>query len=182
MNEQHPLVDRYLSRLREGLTSMAPDEREDVVREIRSHLAEAIAAGKPIDAVIESLGSADALARAYSMELLLHPRESKPRSSRAGRWLAIIGLLAVGSIPSFVVVVVLFAIGVSFFASGIAVFAAGLLGLADALPPFVQMNADPRLAIIAGPPLVIGGIVALIALVGYVRFAVRTVRRVLPST
>jgi uncharacterized membrane protein len=181
VTEQHPLVDRYLARLDEGLGSLPAAERTEVGQEIRNHIAEAVAAGKSIDAVLESLGSADALARGYAVELLLHPRKTARAEPRSGRLLKLIGLIAIVSIPTFVIVVTLVAIGVSFLASGVAVFVAGVMGVSGTLPYWVQMDVDPVLAIVAGPPLVILGIAAIVALVWYIKFLARTVRAVLPA-
>lgn len=181
MTEQHPLVDRYLARLDEGLGSLPAAERTEVGQEIRNHIAEAVAAGKPIDAVLESLGSADALARGYAVELLLHPRKAARAEPTSGRFFKLIGLIAIVSIPTFVIVVTLVAIGVSFLASGVAVFVAGVMGVSGTLPYWVEMDVDPVLAIIAGPPLVILGIAAIVALVWYIKFLARTVRAVLPG-
>ena len=181
MTEPHPLVERYLARLDAALADLNATDRKEVVQEIRNHIAEAVAAGKPLDAVLQSLGSADELARAYSVELLLHPRKGAPKRPGVDRFLRVLGLVAVGSIPTLVIVVTLVAIGVSFLASGVAVFVAGVLGVAGHLPYWVQMDVDPVLAIIAGPPLAIVGVAAIVALVWYVKFAARMVRTVLPG-
>ena len=60
--------------------------------------------------------------------------------SRVRRFLALTGLIAIGSIPTFVVVVVLGAIGVSFIAAGLAVFVAGIAASAEWLPGYVTMR------------------------------------------
>ena len=182
MTDQHPLVERYLARLDEGLRDLAPADRREVVRDIRSHIAESVAAGKPLDAVLESLGSADVLARAYAVELLLHPRATPAKGApRADRWLKIAGLIAIGSLPTFIIVVVLTAFGVAFTASGIAVFVAGVLASSGALPYWVQMDVPPVVAIALGPILAAVGILSAMALFFYMRFVARTVRAVLPK-
>ena len=91
--------------------------------------------------------------------------------------LAVIGLLAVGGLPTFVIAIVLGSIGVSFIASGLAVFVAGVLAAAGVLP----MDDDPIKAILVGPPLAGAGVIALAALVGYFWLAVKVTRKVLAA-
>jgi uncharacterized membrane protein len=184
VTEPHPLVERYLARLDAALANLPAPDRREVLQEIRNHIAEAVTAGKPLDAVLQSLGSADDLARAYAVELLLHPRATTSTRADSGlnRFLKVLGLIAIGSIPTLVIVVTLVAIGVSFLASGVVVFIAGVMGVSGNLPYWVEMdNVDPVLAIIAGPALAVLGAAAIAGLVWYVKFAARTVRAVLPK-
>lgn len=55
------------------------------------HIAEATDAGGSLDVVLGSLGPADALGRAYAVELLLHPQNDRPRHA-ADRWFRLVGL------------------------------------------------------------------------------------------
>lgn len=181
MTDAHPVAERYLTQLANDLGELAPADRRDVVGEIRNHIAEATAAGKPLDAVLQSLGPADALARAYAVELLLHPRRATSRSPRARRFLALAGLVAIGSIPTLVIVITLGAIGVSFVASGLAVFAGGLMALGGNLPPWIEMDVAPEIVVAIGPILTVLGVCSLFLLVMYVRFVAKTIRRVLPA-
>jgi len=181
MTTRHPLVERYLSQLTASLGQMTPADQEEVVQEIRTHVADAMAAGKPLDAVLESLGPADALARAYNVELLLHPRTGRRTPARVERYFALAGLIAVGSIPTIVITSVLGAIGVSFVAAGGAIFAAGVMGMAGTLPDWVQMDVPPIVAAAGGPVMAVIGVAALFGLVAYVRLAARTIRKVLPA-
>jgi hypothetical protein len=91
--------------------------------------------------------------------------------------LGVIGLLAVGGLPTFVIAIVLGSIGVSFIASGLAVFVAGVLAAAGVMP----MDDDPIKAILVGPPLAGAGVIALVALVGYFWLAVKVTRKVLAA-
>ena len=137
--------------------------------------------GQPVDKVLASLGSADDLARGYAVELLLNrPPAVSPGMSRFRRFLALTGLIAIGSIPTFVVIVVLGSIGVSFIAAGLAVFVAGIAASADWLPGYVTMDVPPWVAILIGPIMGVLGGAALVGLVAYVRFTARLVRRVVP--
>ncbi len=181
MTEPHPVVERYLARFTEALGDLAPAERTEVVQEIRSHLAEATAAGRSLESAIESLGPASALARAYEVELLVNPRTPVKTLSRLDRFLRIAGLVAVGSIPTITIVAVLGALGGSFIFAGIAVFAAGVMGVAGALPPWVRMDVHPAVAVLLGPCMVVTGIVAVYGLVRYIKLLARTVRAVLPQ-
>ena len=91
--------------------------------------------------------------------------------------LALLGLLAVGGLPTFVIATVLGSIGVSFVASGFAVFVAGLMGAAGVLP----MDQHPIYAILVGPPLAGTGVMALAALAAYFWLAVKVTRKVLSA-
>src|SRR5687767_14090231 len=136
MTQEHPLIERYLSRLEEGLTLMPPPDREEVVRDIRSHIAEATAAGTPLDSVLTTLGPAETLARAYAVELVLNPPPGRPPMSGFERFFALAAMLTLTSIPTLVIVVTLGAVGISFVASGFAVFAVGIVDAAGISLPF----------------------------------------------
>ena len=63
MTTDHPLVHRYLTAFEEALAATAPDDRADIVAEIRQHIADAQAAGRTLDDILNALGPVDALAR-----------------------------------------------------------------------------------------------------------------------
>ncbi|HKW01500.1 MAG TPA: DUF1700 domain-containing protein [Vicinamibacterales bacterium] len=181
MTDTHPLVARYLAKLDAGLQALPAADRAEVVGEIRNHIAEAMSSGQPVDKVLASLGSADDLARGYAVELLLNrPPAVSPGMNRLRRFLALAGLIAIGSIPTFIVIVVLGSIGVSFVAAGVAVFVAGIAASADWLPAYVTMDVPPWVAVLVGPVMGILGGAALVGLVAYVRFTARLVRKVVP--
>jgi len=180
MTTDLPLVNRYLTALDAALTQLAPTERSEVVAEIRQHIADATAAGKPIDEVLQSLGPVEALARAYQLELLVSPRPNAPAQRRSDRWLKIIGLLAIGSLPTFIIVVTLGALGLSFSLSGIAVLIAGIADSMGALPWWVNSDFQPWVTIVIGVALTCLGLLASWGTVAYLRFVVRLVRRVVP--
>jgi len=181
MTDAHPLVERYLAKLDSGLQGLPAPERAEVVGEIRNHIAEATSAGQPIDTVLTSLGSAEDLARGYAVELLLNrPAPASPGMTRLRRFFMLTGLIAIGSVPTFVVVVVLGSIGVTFVASGLVVFFAGIFASAGWLPIKVSMDAPPWVAVLIGPAMSLLGVAALAGLVAYVRFTARLVRRVVP--
>jgi uncharacterized membrane protein len=179
VSETHPAVARYLARLREELAGIADRERADIVREIEDHVADAAAAGRSIDEVFASLGPADALARAYAVELALNP--ARPVPGRIDRVLTVIGLLTVASLPSFVIAVVLGAVGVALTAAGVGVLGAGIVALVR--PELVpDLTVSPWVCFVAGPSLMALGLAALAGLYLYARFLVRvtvqTLRRV----
>jgi len=181
MTGENPLVERYLAKLDAGLRDLPAAERAEVVSEIRNHIAEATAAGKPIDAVLSALGPAEDLARGYAIELLLNRPAASRDTSRTRRFLALVGLVVIGSIPTLVVVTVLGGVGIAFGAAGIIVFLAGVIATFGWLPDYVTMDVAPWVAVLIGPMLAIAGGASLALLVWYVRFTARLVRRVIPK-
>lgn len=177
----HPLVERYLTHLREGLAAMPTADREEVERDIRSHIAEAMATGTTLDTVLTHLGPADALARAYTVELLLDGSRSKAAGlSWFQRGFALAGLLALTSIPTIVVVAVLGSVGISFVLSGLVVLAAGIAeaaGLTE-LVGFDGIGLHPIWAVIIGPAMTVGGVASLVGLYYYLRWLAQAVIRV----
>lgn len=180
MTTDLPPAARYLEKLTAALGDLALAERTEVVDELRNHIADATAAGRPLDEVLTALGPVDQLARAYKVELLLNPKAPGPR--RSDRWLRLLALVALGSIPVFIVVVVLGSIGLAFTASGLAVFIAGIAASVGTLPGWVNMDVPPWVAIALGPALAVIGVLALWGLVAYVTFVARLVRKVVPGT
>jgi uncharacterized membrane protein len=178
MTEEHPLVERYLSRLQDGLTLMPAADRDEVVRDIRSHIAEATAAGTSLESVLTTLGPAEALARAYAVELVLNPAPGRPPMSGVQRFFALAGILALTSIPTLVIVVTLGAVGISFVVSGFAVFAAGIIDLLGISLPFIDdpvSDVHPAFAVAVGPVLMVAGAAALMGLSKYLRWLARTI-------
>jgi hypothetical protein len=98
-------------------------------------------------------------------------------SSSVSRLFALIGLLALGGLPTFIITVVLGSVGVSFVASGVALFVAGMMAAGG----FVSMDQHPIYAILVGPPLAAAGVMALAVLMGYFWLAVRVTRNVLAA-
>jgi uncharacterized membrane protein len=172
------IVDRYLTALDAALADLAPNERQEVVAEIRQHIVDATAAGQPIDVVLAKLGPVDALARAYQLELLVTPRPGAPARPASDRWLRIIGVLALGSLPTFIIVVVLGTIGIAFTLSGLAVILAGAADQVGALPTWVNNELEPWFAIVVGAVLTIAGLLSSWGTIVYLRFVARVVKRV----
>lgn len=178
MTPDHPLAVRYVDKLNQALGDLAPTERTEILTEIRNHIADANAAGTPIEDVLHALGPAEQLARGYRVELLLNPKAPAPRSDR---WLRVIGLLAAGSLPTFIIVVTLGAIGVSLSLSGPVVLLAGIAKSGGYAPSWVTMDCAPWVAMMLGPALTAAGVLSFWGLVVYVKFLARLVRRVVPA-
>lgn len=73
---EHPtLPDRefkpYLDRIARGLDRLPAAEREDVLREIRSHLEDGLAAGEPASVLLERMGAPESVAEAMLSERLV---------------------------------------------------------------------------------------------------------------
>jgi len=86
---------RYLDELRRRLARLPATERDDAVREIGSHIADAQAGGLPLAAIFGRLGEPALLAQAYEADYLLRqplPDEPLPGpSSEHGRLVRIVG-------------------------------------------------------------------------------------------
>jgi uncharacterized membrane protein len=189
MTSTHPLAARYLQSFEHALETIAPAERAELVAEIRQHIDDATAAGKSLEDILTSLGPAEQLARAYKVELLLNPRplaaRTVTREPRSTRWLAIVGLMALASVPSFTIIVTLASFGFGMTIAGVATFVAGIVDVSGILNGTVwEFHIDggpPQLAIIVGPFVTLLGILAWWGLVRYVRFLVKMIRRVVPA-
>jgi uncharacterized membrane protein len=68
-------IESYLSRLETALASLAPAERDEIVREIRAHIQDSVSgASDPegaVDRVLRLLGAPEELADRYTTETLL---------------------------------------------------------------------------------------------------------------
>lgn len=96
MTQGHPVVERYLTSFEASIDEFDFPEREEITHEIRNHIAEARAAGTALDAVLQALGPAEVLARAYAAELALNPHSTR-RVGAPGRFLT--AIVAAGTRP-----------------------------------------------------------------------------------
>jgi len=172
----NPVTARYLRRFGESLPSLPEGERAEIVREIEEHIADAEAAGRPLDQVLTSLGPADTLARAYAVEMALNAPSG--RLGVVDRALTVIGLIAVASLPSLIVCTVLFAVGAALASAGLAVAGAGAVAMVrpDLLP---DLQVAPWVCLVVGPLMSAAGGLVLAVLFLYVRFLVRLTARTL---
>ena len=180
MNQTHPVVDRYLAQLTENLPTLSASDRQEILHDIRSHLAEATARGRSLESTLETLGPADALARAYSVELMLNPR--RPMSSPVAYRFKVAGLIAAGSLPTLLVVVLLGGVGGALVLAGLV---AAVVGVADALgdlPSWVQTSGmAPVIVLSIGAAMMLVGLMGLFALRRFMRFVAATWRATLPK-
>jgi uncharacterized membrane protein len=180
MNETHPVVDRYLARLNENLSTLSASDRQEILHDIRSHLAEATARGRPLESTLETLGPADTLARAYSVELMLNPR--RPMSSRTAYRLKVAGLIAAGSLPALCVVLLLGGVGGTLVLAGMVAAVAGVIDAFGDLPPWIQTSGmAPILVVCIGAAMMFVGLMGILTLRRFMRFAAATWRATLPK-
>jgi uncharacterized membrane protein len=170
-----PLAQRYIENFRAGLRHVPDAERNELVAEIESHIAEASAEGEPTSDVLARLGPADRLARAYRAELLL---TEESRRTWLIRMFAVSALLLTASIPSLVIIPLLGGLGIGFVAGGVALTAWSLCPF-DAHTLYSLPGALDRLARAGtGIGFLAAGGLALLTLYWYVRIVGSTVRRV----
>lgn len=180
MTQEHPVVARYLRHFEESLKEFDFPGQQEVAHEIRNHIAEACASGRSLDAVLQSLGPADELARAYAVELLLNRRMSRRMHTLNG-FLKVAGLVAATSLATFLIVGMLGTVGIGFVASGAAIVTIGVLEQAGVHLPGVEMNGvAPVWAILLGLAVLVIGVVSLLGLRLYIRFVMRTLKRFRP--
>jgi uncharacterized membrane protein len=180
MTHADPELAAYFAALDDALSMLGPAERGAVLAEIHQHVADAIHANTPVADIVRSLGPVDAMARAYELELLVNPRTdvSGRPSQRAVR---VVALLAVGSVTTLVVMTGLGALAMMLSLSGLGLVLAGAAETSDALPAWFAGDVEPWVAIVVGVVMVVAGIVAGAATVGYVKHAIDVMRRVIPT-
>jgi uncharacterized membrane protein len=181
MSREHPLIAQYMSRFESALRRYGLPDWQGIAADLRSHIAEAESYGKPLASVLEAIGPADPLARAYAVELLLEHPPQNARAKSIGRFIKIAGLVLAGSFISFVVVTVLASFGLSFLLSGVVLLAVGALEAAGVPLAHVSTGGLAPIAIIAmGPIMLALGWGACWLLWRYVRAAAQALRKVLP--
>jgi F-type H+-transporting ATPase subunit beta len=93
--EQDPNASqRYLDELSRQLGRLPAAEREDAVREIAAHIADAHQAGMPLAAILARLGDPALLARAYESDYLLQqplPADIQEPTTEVGKVVRIVG-------------------------------------------------------------------------------------------
>ena len=181
MSQEDAKIARYMAGFEAMLRKHRVPEAGEITTDVRGHIAEALSYGKPLDEIMTTLGPADALARAYAVELLMHaPKDS--RGATALRVLAIIGLVIAGSLLSLVLVVALGGFGLSFLLAGMILIVCGGLEALGIHLAHVQTGGLAPWAVIALGPvaLAIGwGFCWLLWL--YVRAAAGAIRKALPA-
>lgn len=179
MIHQHPVVARYMATFGAAMMGIDAAERAAIEQEIRSHIAEATAAGKPLEDVLEALGPAEALARAYAVELLMNPRNTRIRSVVA--FLKLAATVVVASFATLIVATILGSVGITFTASGLAFIMVGMLETSGIHLPGVELNGVPPGWVVAsGPLMIVIGLAAFVLLRSYIRLVGRAMRKRLP--
>ncbi|HYF81130.1 MAG TPA: DUF1700 domain-containing protein [Symbiobacteriaceae bacterium] len=182
MADQNPAVRRYLEQFEAGLRGLPAAERQDIVREIESHIAEAVSAGSSVADVLVRLGAAERLARAYTADAILSGPGRPWRKSAAAA-----SVLAASSIASLVVIPLLAFLGLVFIIGGATSVVGNALYLMLGHPvpglgyTHFPMWQEPGLGQWLGIPLsvVIGllGVGAFTLLKRYMLFLIGTIRR-----
>jgi uncharacterized membrane protein len=188
----HPAVDRYMARFQTALRRYhLPDEAE-IAADLRGHIAEALAYGKPAESVVESLGPADGLARAYAVELLMGAPNRESRESRAElggvsfairRLLIIFGIVAAGGFATAIVALSLGGISLVVALMGPTMLVLGVAELAGAPVPGSSLGPfSPLAAIVLSPVPFAIGCAGLWAFWRYIRFLARLLVKTLPRS
>jgi uncharacterized membrane protein len=99
----HPLVERYLSEFAEALGALSPERRSEFVREISSHIQEALAgatvplADEEVEALLTRLGDPKRPGASLATEAAFNEKAEGPvwrRSVRGSRSLRVVGLIS----------------------------------------------------------------------------------------
>jgi uncharacterized membrane protein len=172
--QRDPLVERYLATFRSGIKGAPHADREEFVRELDSHIAEAQAAGEPVGAILYRLGPPDRLARAYRAELML----SSGNGHFVLRFFAVLGVLITASIPSMIIIPLLLGLGLGGLTTGIvAIVFAAIPALDATFYDGVSSEALNRaLGALTGLGLVAGGLAALWGLYLYCLLLIKALR------
>ncbi|MFM8933096.1 MAG: DUF1700 domain-containing protein [Gemmataceae bacterium] len=174
---QNPVAERYLYALENALSPMKAQDRQEVVDEIRDHLQDATAAGKPLDEILSRLGPAESLAKAYLVESYLNPKT--PGAGWISRTLGLFGLLVFGSLPTLLITSLLAPLGIAFLLAGPVLFTSGICGIFNiSLAPMVQSNLGPWAQVFLGPIMGLLGAACLWVLYRYLRWILKLVRQV----
>ena len=177
----HPVVELYMKTFEDALRAFDCGQGSEIARDLRGHIAEAQAMGKPVDEVLASIGPAEKLARAYAVELELNPRGEKLKRN-LGAILRVAGILTAASFVTFVVVMVLGVIAVSFVPTGIAVIVFSGVELSGYDVPFLRLGPlHPLGGIAAGVIVTLLGLLAGWGLKRYLRALINTLRSALPT-
>ncbi len=181
MTNANPALQRYMMTFETALKSFDCAESADIVRDLYGHVAEAQALGKPLDEVLASIGPAEALARAYAVELELNPRGAE-LGRTIGGVLRVTWILAAASILSLLVVGALGSLAIGLTGAGIGVIVIGAIEAAGVHLPSVQLAGLSPYAVIAlGPVFIAVGLACGLGLWIYLRALTRTLVRTLPG-
>jgi uncharacterized membrane protein len=174
-----PFAERYLHAFRSHLGNTPVAEHRDAVDEIARHIADAMSAGQPLDAILSSLGPPEVLAQAYGKAPAVSSSEPHARWTWAPV-LTMAGLLTLGGIPALLITMTLGVLGIGFLVTGLGLSAAGLATLGGFLPAGAGLNGSPLGAVIVGPVFAAVGALAIAAPIGCWWLAREAARQLLP--
>lgn len=181
----NPIFERYLADFNNALSRVEPTERQDALREIETHFADATAAGVAPEEVVARLGSPRLLAAALLAEGLDYSGE--PTVRHILRVIMTSLFIAGSSFTSLVIVPILAVIAVGFGLIAVLSPFAGMLRTFGA--SWIQINFAPGQSLPAewSLPFMLAvglccGLIALLAYKGlrlYMRALARGYRAVL---
>ncbi|HYF76286.1 MAG TPA: DUF1700 domain-containing protein [Symbiobacteriaceae bacterium] len=187
MREHGAGVEQFLAEFRAGLLHVPPDEQDEMVREIESHIAEAASRGEPVAKVLQKLGPAETLARAYRAEVLI----SGPNNGGGGHisprsFLRAAVIVASTSLINLMVVGFLGVLGIASSLWGLAVLG---LALASVVNPalaertsnasFIPMDAGLPAYLVFGAILAVVGALSFTAMRFYLRYVANHLTRMI---
>ena len=123
-NAAQARIDDYLQRLRTGLRGLRPEETNEIVEELRSHIVEKVsvggeAGGATLEAALAGLGRPEDLAREYLTDALLARAEVSRSPARILTTLFLWGRLSVTGFFVFLAAIMGYALGISLFLVGL---------------------------------------------------------------
>lgn len=181
MIDANPALERYMASFEAALKRYDCKDSAEIARDLRGHIAEAQALGKPLDEVLAAVGPADALARAYAIELELNPRGAEVKRT-LGNVARVVAIAAGASIVTLLVAMTLGSIGLAFTLSGVILVMVGALEAAGIHYDSVQLaGVSPWIVMALGPVFFALGVAAFWGLWAYVKALARTLARSLPA-
>lgn len=180
MSEGAGREDAYLLKFGAALRRMKVAGAREIVVDVKGHIAEAMETGRSLEQALTALGPPEALARAYAVELAL----SNPRARPAGLLsVARIALLLAGaSVISAIVAPSLALLAFTFLATGLLSFVFAAIELLIVDLPFIQnSHFSPIEALAASIPIFAVGCLFAWLLWRYLRYLVRSLRRMIPA-
>ncbi|WP_425994989.1 DUF1700 domain-containing protein [Caulobacter sp. DWR1-3-2b1] len=145
----------FMSRLRRGLSGLAPTTIADIVADHEAHFADALAEGRSEAEAAAALGDPDRLARELRADAGLKRWEETKSPSNAGA--AIIALIGLGAIDIMFLLPLLMGVLATIFGflvAVVALFVSG--GFVFAMGPLAAPPGGPMTAFLAGVGLMAG--------------------------
>lgn len=168
--------EAYLSKFGAALRRLRMADASGIVADVRGHIAEAAADGRSLEQALTALGSPEALARAYAVELA-HARLTNNGWSFL-TFARLASLLAGASVLSLLVVPSLTILAFTFLVTGGLSFVFALIELLIVDLPFIQNDhLSPLQALGASVPIFAAGCVFVWVLWLYLRYLAVSMRK-----